>query len=866
MGFFNYSTAKPSTPSMRGLSVDFAQKHGCRVCPLAECKNKSPDMAPLGSSKPVLYFLGDFPDEIDDRRDRPFAGEGSFLIHQRIPNEWRSSIRYNNIVRTAPPVVIDKKVKDKDGNVVERQREPADLEIECCRPSIVADIERTKPFAIFGFGNGPLRWIIGERKITPWAGRYFPIKIGSHTCWYFPMRHPREVIRLRRWEPKYADDYPSNDEFAFHHEFKRAFAIVDALPDAVVETEADARSETDWVTGSNHERDLERIQKFLDEAAMMQVVGFDYETNRLRPYNNDAKLLTVAMSIPGWTFGFPFEHPEAQWTEQELDQLWDMFTEFLLKAQCTKAVHQLAFEMEWTAVKFGRKTLRKQPWADTIAQAYLLDERQEGLSLDFMCRMYFGINIKALSDVDRARLEFTPLDTVLSYNCIDAKYHRKIYWPQYKRLKAEKLMQVYRNHMRRIPTVVLTQVKGVPVDQKTVMNFATKFERIAKEIETDLKADKAVKEYERRFNKSLRPSNLTDLRQFITKVLGKQLDKTLKEDDLKRVDHPAIDLVLEWRKNNKVLSTYVDPLRAESEHIFDDGLLHPVLSLTRVVTWRTSSEDPNIQNFPKRNERVVVRKQVKGRLGQKIVAIDYAGIQARNVAMESEDPALVDVYWTDYDIHKDWMVACAELDPKWVKEGGGAERLLNDKDVAKSYRHLAKNKFVFPSFFGAHPKSIAPQLGVHERVAEELQEQFWGKFSHVKEWQDGLRAFFKQHGYVTGLSGFKRRAPIGQNQLINAPIQADEALIVIDAMSRISELEIFDLQPNMEIHDDLTWVWSVDDLERNIEEVVPIMVDPVFKWINVPIVVEVSVGDDWSKLEEIGKFTSDGMRWSEKKK
>jgi hypothetical protein len=126
-------------------------------------------------------------------------------------------------------------------------------------------------------------------------------------------------------------------------------------------------------------------------------------------------------------------------------------------------VHSLAFEQEWTAVLFGKKTLRAGPWGCTMSQAFILDERQGALSLDFLCKQYFGIELKAISHLDRKKLASYPVKDVLNYNALDSKFHRELYIVQRKRLKQEGLTVQYKRHLRRIPTCVLTQIKGVPV-------------------------------------------------------------------------------------------------------------------------------------------------------------------------------------------------------------------------------------------------------------------------------------------------------------------------------------------------------------------------------------------------------------------
>lgn len=241
-----------------------------------------------------------------------------------------------------------------------------------------------------------------------------------------------------------------------------------------------------------------------------------------------------------------------------------------------------------------------------------------------------------------------------------------------------------------------------------------------------------------------------------------------------------------------------------------------------------------------------------------IVAFDYAGIQARNVAMESKDKVLVKAFWERYDIHSDWRERITDHYPQWISPDKRMEVETRDK----KYRDLAKNKFVFPSFFGAKHKSISANLRIPENIIKDVQTEFWDAFPDIHSWHKRIIKNYYRDGYVTGLSGVRRRAPISPNQLINAPIQADEALIVCNAMSNLSELEDPMLQPIMEIHDDLTFILPKKELDRYAEIIITEMLRIDFEWINVPLEVEMKVGEDWANLEEVGKYASDTWRGS----
>jgi uracil-DNA glycosylase family 4 len=840
MGFFELSGKARSLPT-KNISLDVLHRAQCNACPLNNQKGlKHPHMAPTGSKHPVVYILGEAPGQTEDEKGKQFIGQSGQFLRRHIPEEWMEHIRWNNVVRTRPP-----------GN-----KTPEFVEIECCRPSVVKDIEETKPLAIFGFGNVPLAWATKMTGVMKWNGRWVPAKIGSHICWYFPMLHPSYVMRGA------SDRYPSDNEFVFELDLKRALEGVQTLPDPVVHTRPMAIEGVSWVDGGGAQ-DLDMVLRFLDQAKKAKVTGLDYETNGRRPYRIGAKILTAAVSTKERTLAFPFEHPQAGWSRPDLATLREAFTDFLLHAEGKKAVHQLAFELEWSAKFFGDGVIRAGQWECTASQAFILDERMnmnrpDCLSLEFLCVQYFGLNIKAMAGVDRARLEQTDLAEVLLYNGVDAKYHRLLYLKQAARLKLDGLMPVYKEHLRRVPTMVLTQLKGLPVSKKVVTTLHSRYAARLKRIEAKIAGLGVVKKYERKFSMAFRPSANADVRKLILEVIGAPIDK-VTEADLKPLKHPLVPLILRWRKTNKVLSTYILPVMEGSDLLFPGNMIHPVISTTRTRTWRTASEDPNIQNWPKRNEeQKEVRKQIRPRRGQRVVSFDYGQIQARNVAMESQDKALVQAFWDDYDIHDAWMEKIAEAYPGWIE--GGA-RALRDKTFRKKKRNEAKNELVFPSLFGASSKSVATYLSIPIEVAEALHDEFWATFPDVKRWHKKLRNQYQTKGYVSGLTGFRRRAPCAPNQLINAPIQADEAAIVCDAMNRLSEqghsCSTSAMQASMEIHDDLTFIWPAEDIEKNAEIVLEAMLNCPFKWAKiVPLVVEMSVGPDWYDLKEVGAYSS----------
>jgi DNA polymerase I-like protein with 3'-5' exonuclease and polymerase domains len=246
-----------------------------------------------------------------------------------------------------------------------------------------------------------------------------------------------------------------------------------------------------------------------------------------------------------------------------------------------------------------------------------------------------------------------------------------------------------------------------------------------------------------------------------------------------------------------------------------------------------------------------------------IVAFDYGQIEARVIAMFTRDRVFCKALWENYDIHMEWAERLARAYPARI----GGKQNLTDKKVMKDFRTDIKNQWTFPLFFGARLESAAEYLKIPEETLRPHYNEFWRTFSGVKGWQERLLESYRKIGYVECLTGRRRRGPLTLNQVINSPVQGSAAEIVLDGMSRLSEAGDSELQPEINIHDDLTYcrvpIKRVDDIA---EKVISAMLSPPFDFINVPITVEMSVGQNWMPydaklnpegLNDVGVFSSD---------
>lgn len=843
-------------------SLELIHRLECKVCPLNKIEgNRNPHMLPTGSNKPDVYIIGEAPGATEDKLNEQFVGASGKILRDKIPTKWLKRIRFNNVVRTRP---IDNET-------------PQYLEIEACRPSIQRDIKATKPKAIFGMGTIPLKWAIDTSSgIFEWRGRRFPINIDGYECWFYPMVHPAYILRRRgKWVK---DDIGSEDERAFKFDILNALEEIDSLPVADVHDKKVAEYGVDILTGKPG--DLKKLRSYLAWAAKQEEVGVDYETNALRPYTKNAKILTIAVGTHETSFAFAYRHKQSLWTSTQLKEVKQLWIEFLENSK-TKAVANLPFEHEWTGYFFGDDLLRISPWECTLTQASVIDSRtgQKGkgkkhrkqggpLSLGFLTTQYFGINIKTITkDLNKKGLDDEPIADVLRYNAIDAKYHCLLYQAQKARLLYLGLQKQYKSRLRRVPTCVLTQMKGMPIDLDESDRLEAKYNDAIKDAEDGIASLKVVKQFEREYGHVFNPESNTDVEEMFRNVLkrkeglttieynGKVVEKySVDENVLNKIDHPLSPLIISLRKEHKK-STYV-----YKSIIFPDGKLHPIFNPGFFTeTGRLSSEDPNAQNMPKRNEEAKeIRKQLRPPPGHSAVSFDYGQIEHRVFGMASKDKFTCDQLWDKFDVHGYWGAELASAYPSRI----GGKAFLKDAKVMKAFRNdPIKSGWTFALFFGARLETCAEYCKIPIEYLKPLHDKFRSMYKGVFKWQETLRDFYQEHGYVELLTGHRRPAPLSWNQIINTPIQGTACEIVMNAMNRLSEhadtTGDMNYQPNAQIHDDLTFFWPNKKIDYYAEKVLEIMLSVPFKFINVPLVVEMSVGPDLYNMQEVLKASSD---------
>lgn len=860
VGFFTRVDAKKAASRPQrapgrtgGVTIETVRKLGPKAVERMNPEAKHPAMEPTGAARPLVYILGEAPGATEDDNNEQFVGKAGQHLRSRLPGGYKKITRFDNCCRTRPP-----------GN-----RTPEPIEIEAFRKEVERSIEEAKPAVIILAGGTALNWLLPGTQITAMRGRRIPAKIGSHVCWAVPVLHPSFVVRVKDSRSK-VDDVPGSEWAAtFDRDLRDAYALArrkSAVPKIMPSDEKSLSKGTELIwcgLGSKLKKReaYDQLVAGLEWAAEQPELSFDIETDRLRPYYPDALLLSWALSDGERTLSFPWEHPEAGWTPSERKALLALLEAAVLADGATRIAHNAPFEIEWMLRTFGPKRLRAPRWECTQSQAYLLDERKGAHSLDILVRLYFGFYLKELSQVDRtAMLEMHgSLKKLLSYNALDAKMEHLLWLEQSELVEKHRLQRAYEEQCRRMTTVVLMQAEGLCVDQDESRRLQTKLAADREMLVEKLFKTREALAFEKRFGVRLNPASNDHMRKLFRDLLkcpeGERgssytTDKTMLTQV--RSKHPIAGVLLDLRGVEKLKGTYVDSHLpgAKRKLVYPDGRMHPQFKTTSTDTGRLSAEEPSGQNYPKR-KHAFIRKQVVPPPGWLMIASDYGQIEVKIIGCHSKDKVLCKALWEEHDIHLEWAERFCKVYPKCRKRHGG--------DI-KKFRSDVKNQWTFPNFYGAAMRYVASLMDVPERILAPLYEEFWDQFAGVHAWQKQLMRDYREKGYVEGLTGRRRRAPMSENMVINTPVQGAASDVTVDAMNRLSEYidehQIDWLKIVLNIHDDMTCIAREEMLEDALILIIRHMLEVPYPWYIVPATIDVEVGRNWYEMEPIGTFKS----------
>jgi DNA polymerase-1 len=312
--------------------------------------------------------------------------------------------------------------------------------------------------------------------------------------------------------------------------------------------------------------------------------------------------------------------------------------------------------------------------------------------------------------------------------------------------------------------------------------------------------------------------------------------------------HPMVGALLDWRMYSKLRSTYVQALPTLVSPF--DGRLHTTFHQAVAATGRLSSSDPNLQNIPIRSDlgRRIRRAFVAGGPGLVLLAADYSQIELRILAHVSGDAHLREAFAEGADIHRRTAALVLHKD---------------EAAVTKDERAMAK-MVNFGIAYGMSDYGLSTRANIPRDEAKAFIDRYFATYSGISQYMLHIRETAAQQGYVTTLLGRRREIPelrasnpnlrqAGERMAINMPIQGTAADIIKIAMIRLDRRLRdggFRSRMLLQVHDELVLEVPRDEVDA-IAPVVRETMETALP-LDVPLDVDVRVGDDWQEMTAIG--------------
>ena len=320
---------------------------------------------------------------------------------------------------------------------------------------------------------------------------------------------------------------------------------------------------------------------------------------------------------------------------------------------------------------------------------------------------------------------------------------------------------------------------------------------------------------------------------------------------LSKIDHPLVEIVLEYRGLSKLKSTYTDALDNVADAETDR--VHTSYHQALTSTGRLSSTDPNLQNIPIRTATGrLIRQAFIAPEGRVILAADYSQIELRLMAHFSGDENLTRAFNEGLDIH---TATAAEVLGKAVE------------DVSATERRNAK-AINFGLLYGMSAFGLAKQLQMSRGEAQDYIDMYFERYPSVKDYMINTRASAYEKGYVETILGRKLYTPDinhsnrmvkqgAERAAINAPLQGSAADLIKLAMIAVDKvLPKEQAKMLLQVHDELVFEVDTDKVDNIRQLITDAMQDvltttAVAKGWNVdfavPLLVETDIGSNWDE-------------------
>jgi len=594
-----------------------------------------------------------------------------------------------------------------------------------------------------------------------------------------------------------------------------------------------------------NEIDLDWLIKKLNEKSIISV---DCETSSLNPL--DAELVGISFSC---------DKNEAYYIPVAHKNVKSLKRDFVIKKIKTiledTSIKKIGQNIKYDFMIFNKYGIHIEPIEDTMLLSYTLDAGNNRHNMDTLSEIHLGhktISYKELVGSGKKQLNFSEvnLEEATRYAAEDADVTLRLYNILKNRIDNENLNKIYEVFEK--PMVKLLsklEMNGIKIDDTYLKKLSKKFE------ERLIKKEKEIykisgKEFNIGSPKQLGEIIYNDLKIAKLKKTKKGSLATSAKilEDLASTGHKFPKLVIEWRQDSKLKSTYTDALQ---DHINKKTKrVHTSFLLAATNTGRLASSDPNLQNIPiKTIDGKEIRKAFIADKNNILISADYNQIEMRILADMADVKELKKAFKNNQDIHSLTASQVFGIPINKINEG---------------LRRKAK-AINFGIIYGITQYGLAKQISVSNQEAQDFINEYFKKFPEIKDYMNSTIKFCRKNGYVNNIFGrrihlrsindknFSIRS-FQERAAINAPIQGSAADIIRLAMIEIDKMtgkeKKISAKMLLQIHDELVFESSIKDKKNNeklIKKVMTSVSSSDHHMFSIPLEVNVNSGYNWGE-------------------
>lgn len=579
--------------------------------------------------------------------------------------------------------------------------------------------------------------------------------------------------------------------------------------------------------------------KLLQQLLAASAVAFDTETTGIDA--NNAELVGMSFSVEpkvAYYIPVPADREVAQ-------QIVDEFRPFFEHEGIAKIGQNLKYDaliLKWYGVDLVGDYL------DTMVIHYLLEPEQRH-NMDYLAETYLSykpVSIETLIGKGKKQksMRDVPVDQVVDYAAEDADITLRLQQLLEPELEKRELHELYKKTEAPLIRVLRDmEYQGINVDTDFLHDYSKTLDQQIRELEESV-YEQAGTEFNLGSPKQVGEILFDKLEipyRFRKTKSGQYSTDEAKLTELS-TDYPIVKGILKHRGLTKLKGTYVDALPKLVNP--RTHRIHSSFNQAIAATGRLSSNNPNLQNIPVRTpEGAEIRKAFIPRDEDHVLlAADYSQIELRLVAALSKDEGMLEAFRSGRDIHR--ATASLVFDVPY-------------DEVSREQRYQAKT-VNFAILYGAGAQRLTQELDISRSEAKTLIENYYTRFSGLKNFFDESIRKAREQGYVTTLLGRKRKVrdinskssvarSLAERIAMNTPIQGTAADMIKVAMIDIHQLLAegnYKTTMILQVHDELVFDAhraELEELTPKIEEKMRLAIPDL----GVPIVVESGTGENW---------------------